>query len=187
MRIQTEEIPDDVTLRLLARGDADALCAAYVENRGHLEPWEPVRPESFFTAAGQSERVHGLLRQFAEGSAVPLVLVAADGRIVGTITLSGISRGPFCSAHLGYWVAADRQNRGLASSAVEGVCRMARDTAGLHRIEASTLPDNTGSQRVLAKCGFEPIGTARGYLHINGAWRDCRLFQRILHDRDPAL
>ncbi|MFG2606818.1 GNAT family N-acetyltransferase [Streptomyces sp. NPDC048514] len=186
MRIETEEIAAGVTLRLLARGDVDALCAAYVANRKHLEPWEPVRPESFFTAAGQSERVHGLLRQYAEGAVLPMVLAEADGRIAGAFTLTGIVRGPFCSAYLGYWVAADRQNRGLASAAVRRMCRIARDTAGLHRLEASTLLDNAGSQRVLAKCGFQPIGTAPDYLHINGAWRDCRLFQRILHDRDPG-
>ncbi|MEU7422106.1 GNAT family protein [Streptomyces sp. NPDC040750] len=186
MRIETEEIAAGITLRPLARGDVDELCAAYVANRKHLQPWEPVRPESFFTGAGQAERVHGLLRQFAEGLALPLVLAEADGRIAGTATLTGIVRGPFCSAYLGYWVAADRQNRGLASAAVRRICRTARDTVGLHRIEASTLLDNTGSQRVLEKCGFAPIGTAPDYLHINGAWRDCRLFQRILHDRDPA-
>ncbi|WP_432170433.1 GNAT family N-acetyltransferase [Streptomyces sp. 1222.5] len=187
MRIETEELAGGVTLRLLARGDVDAMCAAYVANRRHLKPWEPVRPESFFTTAGQSQRVHGLLRQFAEGTALPLVLAAEDGRIVGAGTLSGISRGPFLSAHLGYWIAADRQNRGLASATVERMCRLARDRVGLHRIEASTLVHNTGSQRVLAKCGFEPIGLAPAYLHIDGAWRDCRLYQRILHDRDPAL
>ncbi|WP_256339541.1 MULTISPECIES: hypothetical protein [unclassified Streptomyces] len=83
MRAETEELSGGVTLRLLARGDVDAMCAAYVANRRHLQPWEPVRPESFFTAAGQSRRVHGLLRQFAEGTALPMVLVAEDGRIVG--------------------------------------------------------------------------------------------------------
>ncbi|MCS0601638.1 GNAT family N-acetyltransferase [Streptomyces sp. LP11] len=187
MRIEPEELADGVTLRSLARGDADALCAAYVENRRHLEPWDPVRPEAFFTPAGQAERVHGLLRQSADGSALPMVLVSADGRIAGTSTLTGIVRGPFRSGSLGYWIAADQQNRGLASAAVRRMCALARDTLDLHRIEASTLLGNTASQRVLAKCGFTPIGQAPDYLHINGAWRDCRLFQRILHDRDPAL
>ena len=56
---------------------------------------------------------------------------------------------------------------------------------GLHRLEASTLLANTASQRVLHKCGFELIGTARGYLHIHGEWSDNRLFQRILHDNPP--
>jgi ribosomal-protein-alanine N-acetyltransferase len=175
-----------VNLRLLARGDAPALAAAYTENRKHLEPWEPVRPEPFFTVEGQTERIEGLLRQYAEGSVVPWVFEAEDGRIVGAITLTGITRGPFLSSYLGYWVAADQQNRGLAGAAVERVCAHARDVLGLHRVEASTLTDNTRSQRVLTRCGFEPIGLAPKYLHINGQWRDCRLFQRVLHDDAPA-
>ncbi|MGW4564649.1 GNAT family N-acetyltransferase [Streptomyces sp. NPDC004561] len=187
MRIDEGEIAAGVTLRLVAGADAGALSAAYTENRAHLRPWEPVRPDFFFTPEGQAERVEGLLRLFAEGAAVPFVLQEADGRIVGAVTLTGISRGPFCSAYLGYWVAADQQGRGLASAAVRRVCRIARDVVGLHRIEASTLVGNAGSQRVLAKCGFEQIGTAPNYLHIDGKWRDCRLFQRILHDHDPAL
>ncbi|MEU6069482.1 MULTISPECIES: GNAT family N-acetyltransferase [Streptomyces] len=187
MNLETEEIFEGVRLRPLAQDDASALCSAYVENRKHLEPWEPCRPDSFFTVEGQTERLEGLLRQFAEGNLVPWVLQSDDGRIAGAITLSGISMGPFCSAYLGYWVAADQQNRGLASRAVERVCRIARDTVGLHRIEASTLIENTGSQRVLKKCGFESIGMAPSYLHINGEWRDCHLFQRILHDADPAI
>ena len=44
--------------------------------------------------------------------------------------------------------------------------------------------ENTASQRVLAKCGFEQFGFAPKYLHINGAWRDHRMFQRILFDED---
>ncbi|MGW4437938.1 GNAT family N-acetyltransferase [Streptomyces sp. NPDC004596] len=179
------ELAGGAVLRPLAADDAPALAAAYVRNRAHLERWEPVRPEAFFTAEGQAERVDGLLRQLAEGAVAPWLLEAPDGRVVGAVTLSGISRGPFCSSCLGYWVAADQQNRGLATAAVREVCRIARDTVGLHRIEASTLTGNTGSQRVPAKCGFEPIGLAPRYLHINGAWRDCRLFQRVLHDHAP--
>ncbi|MFE0512954.1 GNAT family N-acetyltransferase [Streptomyces sp. NPDC058964] len=187
MNIETEEIAHGVILRPLVQGDAEALCAAYVENRKHLEPWEPYRPDSFFTLEGQTERLEGLLRQFSEGGLVPWVLESDGGRIVGAITLSGISMGPFCSAYLGYWVAADQQNRGLAGGAVERVCRIARDTVGLHRIEASTIIENIASQRVLKRCGFDSIGMAPSYLHINGEWRDCCLFQRILHNADPAM
>jgi ribosomal-protein-alanine N-acetyltransferase len=187
MKIESGEIAAGVTLRLLAGDDAGALSTAYRDNREHLRPWEPRRPESFFTEAGQRERIEELLRLFSAGGAVPFVFEAADGRIIGAITLTGIVRGPFCSSSLGYWVAEGQQRRGLATAAVRRVCRIARDTVGLHRIEASTLLANTGSQRVLDKCGFEQIGMAPKYLHIDGEWRDCRLFQRILHDDDPAL
>ncbi|ANP57220.1 alanine acetyltransferase [Streptomyces griseochromogenes] len=184
--MEDEEIAGGVFLRALAPDDAFALASAYTRNRKHLEPWEPVRPDSFFTVEGQAERIDSLLGQAAEGAVLPWVFETSDGRIVGAVTLSGISRGPFCSSYIGYWVAADQQNRGLASAAVRQVCRIARDREGLHRIEASTLTENTGSQRVLQKCGFEPIGLAPNYLHINGAWRDCRIFQRVLHDHAPV-
>lgn len=67
------------------------------------------------------------------------------------------------------------------------MCRVARDEIGLHRVEAGTLLDNAASQRVLAKAGFTPYGIAPRYLHVNGAWRDHRLFQRLLHDAPPTL
>lgn len=53
-------------------------------------------------------------------------------------------------------------------------------------MEAGTLVDNLASQRVLTKAGFERFGLAPRYLHIDGAWRDHRLFQRLLHDQPPG-
>jgi ribosomal-protein-alanine N-acetyltransferase len=49
----------------------------------------------------------------------------------------------------------------------------------LHRLEAGTLPDNSASQRVLEKNGFERYGLARRFLLIAGEWRDHVLFERI--------
>ncbi|WBO63762.1 MULTISPECIES: GNAT family N-acetyltransferase [Streptomyces] len=187
MVIPSEVLPGGAVLRLVTLDDAEALHAAYVANREYLAPWEPIRPDNFFTVEGQAERIAGLLREFAERRVVPWVFESeSDGSVIGMITLTGLVYGAFRSAYLGYWVAADRQNRGLAGAAVASVCRAARDIVGLHRIEATTLLDNTASQRVLEKNGFEPIGTAPRYLHINGQWRDHRLFQRILHDGPPS-
>jgi ribosomal-protein-alanine N-acetyltransferase len=49
----------------------------------------------------------------------------------------------------------------------------------LHRLEAGTLVDNFGSQRVLEKNGFERYGLARRFLLIGGEWYDHVLFERI--------
>jgi ribosomal-protein-alanine N-acetyltransferase len=68
---------------------------------------------------------------------------------------------------------------------VRALSEVAARELGLHRFEAATLLDNTASQRVLVKSGFEPIGVAPRYLEINGEWRDHRIFQRILHDDPP--
>ncbi len=167
-----------VGVRAAVAEDAGALAEALERNRGHMRATEPYRPERYYTAEAQAERLaDGGRRWFAvEGET-----------IVGAAILSGIVLGPFRSASLGYWVDGERTGRGIASLLVAEVLRASRDELGLHRIEACTLLDNHASQRVLAKAGFEPIGTAPRYLHIAGAWRDHHLFQRILHDRPPPL
>ncbi|WP_306322387.1 MULTISPECIES: GNAT family N-acetyltransferase [unclassified Streptomyces] len=174
-------ITPDIELRRAVPDDAAALTEAVVRNREFMEPWEPFRSQGYYTEAAQVERI-------AEpGGALWLLFDhAAGGRVAGRVALSGIHLGPLCSANLGYWSDADYRGRGLIPAAVEEVCRAGREELGLHRIEAGTLVDNTASQRVLAKCGFERYGLAPKFLHINGEWRDHVLFQRILHDDPPA-
>ena len=173
-------LPSGVRLRLLAAADSAALARAYRENRGHLEPWEPLRDDAFFTLEGQAEQVARRLEGLASGTDVPWVLEDGDG-IVGTITLTGIVRGPFLSAHVGYWVDGRLQGRGVCSAALHAVLEYARDELGLHRVQASVLPGNAASRAVLHRAGFTLIGTAPSYLRIAGTWQDHVLYQRLLH------
>jgi ribosomal-protein-alanine N-acetyltransferase len=107
--------------------------------------------------------------------------VLTDGEnIVGLMTLSGIVRGPFLSAHLGYWVDKDYTGRGIGSAAVAFAVDAARDELGLHRLQAATLQHNAASQKILKRSGFTEIGVAPAYLSIAGGWRDHILLQRIL-------
>nr|WP_241562063.1 GNAT family N-acetyltransferase [Streptomyces hoynatensis] len=151
---------------------------------GQLVPWvlAEERPgEAGGAEDGARGGAEGGTGSGAEGGAE-----GGAGRVVGAVTLSQLVRGPFRSASLGYWVAASHTGRGLATAAVRQVCRFARESLSLHRIEASVLPYNAASLQVLARCGFERIGTARAYLHIDGAWRDHELHQCVLHDEEPA-
>ncbi|WP_328377214.1 GNAT family N-acetyltransferase [Streptomyces sp. NBC_01020] len=176
---------EGIRLRPVELSDAEALATVLNRNREHMRPWDPARPESFYTADGQLERLRVSLADRDAGRAMPWVLEeTGTGNIVGSITLNSIIMGPLCSGVVGYWVDAGWTGRGVASGAVEEVCRIARDELGLHRVEAGTVLDNVASQRVLVKCGFETYGVVPRYLHINGEWRDHRLFQRILHDRN---
>ena len=47
---------------------------------------------------------------------------------------------------------------------------------GLHRIEIAIRPENTASLRVVDKLGFRFEGERPRYLHIDGDWRDHRVF-----------
>jgi [ribosomal protein S5]-alanine N-acetyltransferase len=159
-----------MTIRRLERDDAVELAELLRENREFLAPFDPIRDDDFFTAEGQRMRMD-------EDASERFAIVFA-GRIAGLVTISNISYGPFRSASLGYWVAERLNGRGLATSAVGEVAKIAFGEVGLHRLEAATLVDNVASQRVLEKNAFEPIGLARRYLRIAGEWRDHVLFQR---------
>ncbi len=183
--IASAVLPGGVVLRPLNGGDAPALLDAYVRNREHLRPFDPKRPDSFWTLDGQRRQLDSLMQQQEEGTVLACAM-QRDDRVVGCATLNTIVFGSLCSANLGYWVDAAEVGRGLASAAVGELCRIADRDLGLHRIQASTNPANVASRRVLTKNGFEHFGTARHYLHINGRWQDSHLFQRILNDRPPA-
>jgi [ribosomal protein S5]-alanine N-acetyltransferase len=180
----TEVVPG-VLLRPATLKDAAGLSDAYIRNREHVRRWDPRRPDGFWTENGQRQRLRGMLDAQEDGRALATVLVV-DGRIAGVVNLTGIAMGPFLSAGMGYWVDAEQGGRGIATAAVQAVCRIADEVLGLHRIQADTLLENVPSQRVLAKCGFERIGMAPSYLHIDGEWKDLYLHQLILNDRPAA-
>ncbi|WP_240037119.1 GNAT family N-acetyltransferase [Leifsonia flava] len=187
------DIPErSIFLRLLRETDAVALTDAYVRNREHLARWEPARTDDFFTVEAAQARIQTSIEQYSTRAAVPWLLIERctgdehepeRERIVGTMTVNRITWGPFLSGSLGYWVDRELTGRGVATAAVGHVCEAAR-ASGLHRIDASTLLDNVGSQTVLRRSGFEQFGLAPRYLSIAGRWQDHLLFQRILHDED---
>jgi [ribosomal protein S5]-alanine N-acetyltransferase len=173
-------IPEGYAIRELVAADAAALGGAYRRNRQHLKPWDPRRDEYFYTDAGQAAAVAGQLDAVRQGLVAAWVLTSGD-RIVGRVNLNNIVMGVLRSASIGYWVDAEHVGKGLATGAVGYACAQAQGR-GLHRVEAGTLLHNTASQRVLERSGFEPYGMAPRFLFIDGAWRDHRLYQRILHD-----
>ncbi|WP_417219430.1 GNAT family N-acetyltransferase [Arthrobacter sp.] len=175
------QLAEGLVLRPTATQDAPALAAAHRRNRSHLQPWEPLRDESFYTEVGQRALLRQQVRDREEGRSLPLALFDAEV-VIGQVTLSGITHGAFESAAVGYWIDGRYQGRGIMTSALRAVIEVARAVLGLHRIEAQTLPENLGSQRVLGKLGFERIGCAPRYIRIAGQWRDHEMFQLILHD-----
>jgi ribosomal-protein-alanine N-acetyltransferase len=163
-----------VPIRPIRPEDAAELAALYAANREFLAPYEPVRPDDFFTADGQRERLE---RQVADGTHPFAIL--DDDAIAGTISIFHIVRESLQSCTIGYWIDRARNGRGLGTGAVEDVVAYAFGELELHRVEAGTLLDNLASQRVLEKAAFERIGVARRFLCINGEWRDFVLFQRV--------
>jgi ribosomal-protein-alanine N-acetyltransferase len=173
-------VPDGYTIRPVVAEDAEAMAAAYSRNREHLAPWDPVRPDEFFTVDGQRDVLASQL-SLVHGGLLATWAVEYDGSIVGRVSLNNVVRGVLSSATVGYWVDHAHLRRGLASALVEHACAEAL-ALGLHRVEAGTMLGNVASQKVLLRAGFEQYGMAPKFLFIAGAWQDHKLYQRILHD-----
>ncbi len=165
-------------VRLVSVDDVAELTALIARNLELLAPWDPLRDEDHASEPVQGRLIRESLDRHAAGLVLPLVITEAD-QIVGRITVNDIVRGPFQSAHLGYWVSQDRTGRGIATAAVAATAALAFGTCGLHRLQAATLVHNLGSQRVLQRNRFTLIGLAPRYLQIDGRWQDHLLFQRV--------
>lgn len=100
----------------------------------------------------------------------------AAHRLVGQLTVSSITWGSLRSANIGYWVDETVAGRGITPTAVALAVDHCFRAGGMHRIEVCIRPENAASLRVVHKLGFRSEGLRRGYLHIDGDWRDHEAF-----------
>ena len=113
----------------------------------------PDRGDEYFRDFDARHR--SLLEEQAAGLLHFHVLVECDGSIVGRINLVDVAD---TSAELGYRIAERAAGRGLATVTVNQVCGIAASDYGLTLLHASTTRDNAGSQTVLSRTGFVPVG-----------------------------
>jgi ribosomal-protein-alanine N-acetyltransferase len=166
----------DVTLRPLAHGDARAWKAARKENADWLRPWDATVPPG---GAARPTTFRALVRRLdrlaRSGECMPFA-IEVGGQFAGQLTVNNIVRGSAQFASVGYWLDRAFAGRGVMPLAVALVIDHCFSTAGLHRIEVAIRPENSNSLRVVEKLGIQEIGYAPRFLHIDGDWRDHRLY-----------
>ena len=169
-----------IRLRTPRMGDFTAWSALRLASQDFLQPWEPTWPSDDLTRAAFRRRLALYQRDqdLGQGHAF-FVFRRSDDALVGGITLRNILRGVAQSGTLGYWIGERYARQGYTLDAVQSVARFAFARLGLHRLEAACCPENDASRRLLVKAGFELEGRARGYLKIDGRWRDHLLFGLI--------
>jgi ribosomal-protein-alanine N-acetyltransferase len=176
-----------VILRPPRIGDYPAWADLREASRDYLQPWEPAWPDDDLTRAAYRRRLTVYAREMELGNAWPFFVLDPTGRtLYGAITLSNVRRGVAETGTLGYWIGRPFAGEGHATAAVKALARHAFRQLRLHRLEASCLPSNGPSRRVLEKSGFRLEGEARAYLKINGAWADHLLFGLLSEDAERA-
>ncbi len=165
-----------VRLRPLAQSDHRAWREARERSAQWLAPWDAtVPPGGAERPANFRGLVSSLRRQARSGTSYPFA-VDVDGRFAGQLTVSNIVRGSAQFASVGYWIDYAYAGRGVMPRAVALAIDHCLTTGGLHRIEIAIRPENSNSLRVVEKLGIREIGFAPRFLHIDGGWRDHRLY-----------
>ncbi|MEV4946572.1 GNAT family N-acetyltransferase [Streptomyces sp. NPDC053755] len=141
-------------LQRLRPEHAPALLAFERENRAYFAASVPDRGDAYFEEFEARHRA--LLDEQEAGDIHFHVLVGDGGEILGRFNLVDVSDG---SAELGYRVAEKATGRGVATTGVRELCRLAVDGYGLLRLTAVTTLDNPGSRAVLGRVGFGAVGS----------------------------
>jgi ribosomal-protein-alanine N-acetyltransferase len=185
-----EPILDTPRLRLSILGAADARRVRdYVErNREYFRPWEPPRPENYFTESYWQEKLAEARENLEQDRAVRFFLLrreALAGPVIGMVNFARLVRGGFQCAGLGYSLDEAAVGQGYMREALGAALAWMFDHHAFHRVEANYRPENLRSGRVLAALGFVVEGYARDYLMVDGAWRD-HVLTSLTRQREPS-
>ncbi|WP_422484931.1 GNAT family N-acetyltransferase [Gudongella sp. DL1XJH-153] len=161
-------------LRILEPKDAKLVLDYLIRNKDFLREWETDRSDYYYTLSNQKKLLGKDYERYIEGLMLRLWVFKKDEpkKVIGTIALDNIIRGPFLSSFIGYRLDKDYLNRGYTTEALQKLIHIAFDDMGLHRLEANIMPRNSRSLRVVEKLGFENEGISRDYLKINEKWED---------------
>ncbi|MDY0008771.1 MAG: GNAT family protein [Bdellovibrionales bacterium] len=174
---------DRIYLRLPEASDAEAWVAQIQRNAEFLRPWSPASSLRQVNRHGFTARRALWQYDSRQGCAhVFFIFRQDDNALIGGITLGNIMRSAAQMATIGYWLDGDLRGRGLMAEAVGRLSDYAFNDMGLHRLQAGCLPENRASHRVLEKNGFQAEGIARGYIKIDGTWRDHLIFSKLAEE-----
>lgn len=167
-----------VLLRPLVPSDFDAWRDVRVRSRDWLVKWEP-RPLPGQPDATEDRRVFAARcgarereRQLGSGYGFGIFVGPDRERFAGEINLGTVQRGPYQNAYVGYWIDEAVAGNSYVPEAFVVLCRFAFEDLALHRLQASIIPRNRPSHRVVEKLGLRDEGIAVRYLQINGVWED---------------
>ena len=172
----------DIDLRAWQPGDAAMLAEAWADGSvaaGLGAP--PVTDE-----AAAAERIERWQALDADGKSLRLAVVAADGSLLGGVSLTEI-RPDEATCEVAYWLARSARGAGHATAAVRRLTEHAFDL-GFERVEVLTRTDNDPSRQVAVRAGFVPEGRLRSVLPgPDGTRVDMDILSRLPTDPDvPA-
>ncbi len=139
--------------------------------RNFPHPYTRKDAEAFLNMMLKSPKRRGIFRA-----------IAADGRLIGSISVCLQEADFEKDAELGYWIAEEYWGRGIATRAAVMICKEAFESFDIARISSCALEDNPASCRVLEKTGFTFEGARRRIIYNKGKYHTLRLYGMLRED-----
>ncbi len=174
-----------VALRPVSRRDYWRLQYLLTQDRDWLEPWEATTP-GLRTVVNAGWMISSLKSQARRGTGLGFVILY-NGTIVGQLNVASIQHGSVSSATIGYWIAKSAAGNNITPTAVALAIDYLMDEVGLHRIEIDIRPENGPSLRVVEKLGLRLEGIKERFIHIDGAWRDHKVFAITAEEKKGSM
>lgn len=181
--MKTIPLLPDIALRELQTDDAAEIFAAIDGERAYLGRWLP-----FVQFTRCEEDSLRYIRSVLEAPYREAVFTIRDGgRFIGLIGFK--STDPLTrTTEIGYWLREAWQGRGIITTAVAALCRMAREELALRTVTIKCATGNGPSNRIPQRLGFtlariEP----RAELLENGRYTDANVYRLHLKEgTEPA-
>ncbi len=165
-----------LVLKVIDGSFAELVLDYFNRNREYLREFDPLRSENFYKLENRKNAVEQELIEIIDGKQLRLWIFKKEDigfeRIIGTICFSNITKGFFLSCYVGYSIDCSEANKGYISEVLKKGIAVMFDEYKLHRIEATVMPKNISSLKVLEKLNFKNEGLSEKYQKINGKWED---------------
>ena len=135
-------------LRRLRTEDAPDIFASIDTQRRHLGRWLP-----FVADTHRIEQTRLVVAGMLADTANPVFTLRSGNAFAGLIGFKSAD-GTTRTIEIGYWLRSEFQGRGIMTSAVQALCRLAFEEMGMDRIEIRCAPGNLRSNRIPQRLGF---------------------------------
>lgn len=162
----------NITIEPIRIEIAEELLDFELENRAFFEKAIMPRPNEYYHLDHLKSLIQAYEEEQKQDLSYMFIIRNQQRELVGRVNLFAIIRDPLHKAEIGYRIGKKHNGKGYATAAVSQVIHKAFHTLQFHRLEATTAPNNIGSQIVLIKNGFQFVGRTLQHYYLDGKWED---------------
>ena len=172
-------VSSDIILRSLKLEDAQALLNLVDQNRTFLEKWMCWVPDLKEFADARAFINHNLkLLEDGKGYSFGIWLKGELIGEVGFMTIDDFNQ----VGNIGYWLAHEHQGKGFITESLKRLVEFGFSTLNLNRQEIRVALNNSRSNLIPGRLGFEKEGKLRKWGKFYDEFVDVYLYSKLKND-----